>query len=312
MKIRTYIVKLLANLFGSGSFSPLGGVRGGLLFLLLIGYCYAQAQNVGGPKWPIINSTHTYTVDMGDAANNTPRWYIYQDSTDIYNIDDRSSIYDLGSGSVSVGGEASVDVYFSYPEYEIGDTITLVYMQEEPSTLSCVNYKFYGIVIMPLFDIDINTADFPGDVCPVESDEFKQNPVGDLTYSAIYEVMFVSPEDYAYKWNFNYSIQTSAQRTGYDNAVIDTINITATSGFTTVEVLPGVSEYENVVADISVDVDTVRLNVSYSFPAGSAQRIQFSISNLKGEFEEEDDEDPEVEDHQINELPAPSAITAVD
>jgi hypothetical protein len=107
MKNWNNIAKALTNLSGSLQFSPVGGARGGfqfsplggvrggrtllgrgwgrlggLLFLLLIGFYYAQAQEVPipDPDWPldsVVNgSVHRYTVP-GDLNYEDPSYFVW-------------------------------------------------------------------------------------------------------------------------------------------------------------------------------------------------------------------------------------------
>ncbi|MDA3928510.1 MAG: hypothetical protein PF541_06085 [Prolixibacteraceae bacterium] len=277
-----------------------------LLFVLSVNLSYGQ-NDIGGPHKPLVNSTHTYAVTMSDGAND-PSWYFYPSATDIGNIDLRTGI-SLGAGT-KPAGIAKLDIYFASPLYKVDSTYTLVYKEIEPSSLSCVNYKFYDVTIQAAFDVDINTSNFPAAYCPFEPESFKADPTGQLSATKSYEIDLVS--SYELTWNFSYEFLTTHIRSGWSSATIVQIRISA-AGMSDATINVNSTFYESVLANIPETTSAVTIEVDYTFDPGSAQDIKLTISNMSGEHEEEDlDDDPQIEVHQISKIPAPSAITSID
>lgn len=268
-------------------------------------YCFAQ---VGGPSNPLLNSTHTYRIPMSN-VNYNPSWFVYAEGTDVTNINSRTPIYSLGSGSKS-GGNALITIAFTSAKYTLGTRYVIVYNEEEtnPVYVACENYRFYPIIIGPIFDVEINPLGFPTNVCLTEPVSFRTNPSGNITIDTlIYRVHINSPIDYAYSWNFSYSIITEALRTGFSDAIITGIDINGTP----IDPDPMVSEYEKLLS-VPNSTTEVIFKVVYSIPPGSAQNLTFKISSIEGNYKEPDTNDPQSMSHQIYRLPFPSAITAVD
>jgi hypothetical protein len=293
---------------------PLGGWGVILLILLSALPRYAHAQ-MGGPSQPITLSTHTYTVNMFNGSN-TVTWYIFEDGTNINNVDPDDYIYLLGEGTKDAG-VASVQITFTAALYTVGTTYVLGYREMEPSGLSCLNYRFYDITIQPEFNIDIDTTggSFPADICPVEPISFRTDltpTLSDITHQSVYYVELLAPDGYGYDWTFSFALLTLAQRTGYDNADITDVTISGAGMSDIVYNSINAPTFEATVSSIPNGTTTVTVTVGYAFVPGSQHDIEFEISALRGSFLEVDSNDPQSEEHIIYRIPAPSALSAVD
>ena len=120
------IAKTLTNLLGRLLFSPLGGVRGGLLLLLLAGPRYAYAQN--DSENPYINSTHLYRVAMGNTGN-TVTWELFDNLADVADFTLSGAGKPAWSTPAIVGLNAEIEIKFVSTEFTEGETWYLVYSE---------------------------------------------------------------------------------------------------------------------------------------------------------------------------------------
>jgi len=117
--------------------------------MLLIGYCYAHAQN--SSLNPYIDSWQKYTIPMGDAVNNTPEWSIEMGAT---SIPLTNGLTNGGNVWVRTGTEPSVSPSNAYIEIKFIDAIfndgeswTLVFQETNDATGNCEALRSLDITI---------------------------------------------------------------------------------------------------------------------------------------------------------------------
>jgi len=130
-----------------------------------------------------------------------------------------------------------------------------------------------------------------------------------IVHQAVYEVENTEPEDYAHPWSFTFNFSSTAVRTGYASPNISQVSVNINGVVTTYT--PNAPDYENFAVNIPPDVAAI-MTVTYQVLPGSAHNCRLMITNMKGSYEDYDPGAPKQETHQIQRLPAPSAITAND
>lgn len=270
-----------------------------------------HAQDIGGAHFPLLNSTHTYTVTMDGPTNNTT-WALYPDGTNLNNVETSTPVMGPFSGTKSVG-IASVSLTFS--GLTVGDTYIIVFRElNQSSAEQCDNYRFYSVKIQDPLDIDL--ADAPASDCPEEPVSYRRNPnsTGILSYTGNYTVSFIQPSDYNYNWKFAFEIKTQA--TSGTAASIHSINITGDGGFTTqnITLASGPHDYNQLIENIPKGTTAIQFSVNFTFAANSGPKLTFSIENMSGAFLEidVDGNNQTGVEQAFYQLPFPSAITAVD
>jgi len=282
-----------------------------LAVMLTIAVRGVFAQDIGGPRFPLQNSTHTYTVTMYNPINNTS-WGLYPTGTTIDNVETSTPVLGLFSGTKSLG---VASITFNFPALTVGETYVIVYRELDPvSAEQCDNYRFYSIVIQDPIDIDLDAA--PTTDCPDEPASYRRNPVssGILSYTGTYTVNFIQPTDYNYDWKFAFDIVTAA--VSGTPANIESVEISGDGGFVTQTItLPsGTHDVNRLIEDIPRESTQLIFNVLFTFAANSGPRITFSIENMSGSFLEIDVDGNNQTGtvQQFYQLPYPTAITAID
>jgi hypothetical protein len=280
----------------------------GLLVFAVVGLF---AQDIGGSRFPLLNSTHSYSVTMAHPINVTS-WGLYPTGTTIDNVESTTPIIGPLTGTKNIG-IASISLTFS--GLTIGTNYVIVYRELDPvSAEQCDNYRFYTILIQDPLDIDLDNA--PANDCPEEPASYRRNPIssGILSYNGYYVVNFVQPIGYNYNWKVAFNIV--AEATVGIPADIVSVEISGNGGFSTQNFTfpPGQHDITQLIENIPKETNQLEFFVFYTFAANSGPRITFSIENMSGSFMEIDVDGNKQTGtiQQFFALPFPSAITAVD
>ncbi len=317
-----------------GWFRLKGSLKYSLLLISIFVVTMANAQvHIGGTQTPMQYSTHTFSITMGNGANDVT-WGIYDAGVTRPQIENSTATayvspgaYSIGIGSPSISGNvASITIRFD-GSLLLHTTYQLCYI--EKSSDECLAYEFLSFEIQDPIDIDIDPDDFVRDsyICPDSSDYFIVGN-GTLTVPATqttvtYHVVITNPNgvDSFYvpepvnatntTWGFNYKIAVTGQSGA--SSTIAAINFNPAMATIT----PGTNVYDGS-ATFSNSVIDYEIIVTYNDVPGVSQRIDFNLTQIHGSYLEIDvdvktGQTGENElTHYINYMPAPSYIAALD
>jgi len=303
-----------------------------LLFFMFVGFLSNAQVHIGGTQTPLQYSTHTFSITMGNGANDVS-WAIYDDGVTRPQIESGTATAHVSPTAYSIvgtptksAGVASITIRFD-GNLLLHTTYQLFYI--EKSSDQCLAFVPLEFVIQDPIDIDIDPDDLVRDLyfCPDSAENFIEGngtlvvPVTKTT--VVYHIAITDPSgtDTSYvpepanatntTWGFNYQITVTGQSGA--SAIISEINFNPAMATVT----PGTSVY-NGSATFQNSVIDYEVLVTYNDIPGVQQRVDFNLTQIHGSYLEIDvdvktGQTGENElTHYFNSMPAPSYIGALD
>lgn len=305
---------------------------GALCLLMLTGALQTWAQ-IGGNLTPLLYSTHTYSVLMGD-DDYTPNWGLYPAGTPATAIEDNSAVplvngtdYTIVTLPLSqqvVGGRAFWRIRFDR-NIAVGTSYVIGYKETTDDENECLTAVVLTVTVQAAFDIDIALTDQTTNAlrCGDESNQLQAPGFGTMQSTYEYTVAITSPAtppgyegggstDY---WRFDFEIKMVGRGSlpGKDGTIA---SVTAEFGTETHTFTAGTS---TLTADLQVDpasTTPVTFTIVYNEVPNITQDITFSISGILGAYSEPDIDEqnnhPELNrvSHVLFAMPDVGAIAA--
>lgn len=285
-----------------------------VVFLMTLMLSLKVFSQVGGNSSPLQNSTHTYSILMGDDED-APSWRILSGTLTAQDID-------LGLGVVVVrnvgyivereeisGGYARITIEFSGTMAP--GNYTMAY--KETNDDNCFRTVAYNFTLHPPMDVDVvlaNGADAAR--CPDLSGT--PEPPGFRAYrtTVSYIVRLTHPAVYA---GTNWQFRLIATVTGQSGASATVYQITADDGNdstidNTFTPAPGLSTFSQDYA-VSNTYSQVLFTVTYNDVLGIDQNVRFEITAIEGSYLEIDVDASNRVDHTIYLMPAAGDLEAM-
>lgn len=277
----------------------------GSLILLLIITLYVRAQ-IGGNSTPLLYSTHTYSILMGD-DDYTPNWGLYPAGTLATAIEDNSAVALISGVDYTVvalppsqqvsGGYAYWRIQFNL-NIAAGTNYVIGYKETTADLNKCLTARVMTVQVQEPFDVDISMSDpaSDGQRCGDESGVLQLPLSGTKQSTFIYTADITSPDlpsggyegggttDY---WRFDFKIDVVGRGSlpGKDGTIA---SIRVEFGATTQTFSPGTSSYTTDIQVNPASTTPVTFTVVYNEVPNITQDITFSISGIIGAYNELD------------------------
>jgi hypothetical protein len=237
---------------------------------------------------PLQNSTHRYTVVIGNIAN--------------YNSGNNWSIFNVATSSVQIGGftlTPTASATADTATIRFTDTMPtgdyILYYTETGSN-GCIARRAYPFTLQGPFDADLASI---SPTCPTASNQiFATNSPSD---TEVNYTVTLNNTGYGSAWSFNFNLSSSP--------VFNVANVSV-SGTT---VTPITVSYDSGTGLVSVpaDVEEVTLTVTYNGIYETAHTITATLTNVTGSYNETDS-DTDAISHTIHALPQAGAIAGIE
>lgn len=270
----------------------------------------AGAGESGGSELsPLLLSSHKYEVQMQHGGN-TGTWYI-EDANEDPLEEGLGKDYTLSvvrSGAVADATETAT-IEFINQFLDISNPNFVIYFKEVDviGTTGCSTVRPYPITIYPPFDVLVTAG---GDQCAKSSIDgtIYTDLTSDVT-TISYVVAIQNATAYPYAWYFDLAV-TTAYAGGFDPLDVDVadggISILANGGY--------VEGANKSVGTVSVDAGTteVTINVTYEGYYVNEHNLIFTLTNVRGHFNDKDKDAVNRDSNILYRLPQPEAIAGVD
>jgi hypothetical protein len=245
-------------------------------------------ETVASATNPLQNSTHRYTVVMGNIAN--------------YNSGNNWSIFNVATSSVQIGGftltptaSATADTAtIRFTDTMLTGDYILYYTEE--SADGCIARRAYPFTLQGPFDVDIASvsSDCPDSSGIVFNDLTASNTVIDY-------VVTLNTVSYGADWSFDFTLISTPN---FDAADFDVLGISFSVG------TPTGTGYTRSVAVPSTDTE-VTITVTYNGYYENAHLVRAALTNITGSFNEDDADATNYIEHTIYSIPQAGELVGV-